>query len=123
VTFRERVFEDFAGDVEYHPKRGATYLSLGVVALLVWIYPPAGGRVAVVPLVFGLGSIPLLVKGIFFFRRSSEGLGLTQQELDQLTAPSNRKDLPPTSTLIAQVVRCRAAAACADSAQASTTVL
>ena len=58
-----------------------------------------------VPLVFALGSLTLLLKGIFLLRGSSEGLGLSQQELDALSDSSSRKSLPSITSQAAQIVQ------------------
>jgi hypothetical protein len=105
VTLHERLFEDLAGDLEYHPKRGLLYLSLGVAALCVWIAVSADTRFTPIPLVFALGSLALLLKGVFFFRKTSEGLGITQLEVAQLADPSTRKSLPSIPILAAQVLQ------------------
>lgn len=104
MDWQERLFDDFAVDVEYPPKRGSIYLALGTAALLVWLYYPQN-QYTTLPLIFGLGSVPLLVKAVFFFRRSSEGLGLSARELEQVSAAANQKKLPPAIVLIAQVVQ------------------
>jgi hypothetical protein len=104
VNWRERLFDHFAGDVEYHPKRGFIYLVLGTTALLVWLYYPQN-QYQTLPLIFGLGSVPLLIKAVFFFRRSSEGLGLSARGLEQVSSVANQKKLPPAITLIAQIVQ------------------
>jgi len=105
MMFRERLFEELAGDLEYHPKRGLVYLAFGAGALCYWIFPPSSTRSDIVPLLFGLGSITLLLKGVLLLRKTSEGLGLTQRELDQLSDPSTRKSLPPIPTMAAQLVQ------------------
>jgi hypothetical protein len=105
MTFRESILESLAGDLEYHPKRGAIYLALGTVALCYWIFAPSDNRLAVVPSVCGLGSLALLLKAIFLFRRTSEGLGLTPMDLAQLSDPASRKALPPVSCLLGQLVQ------------------
>src|SRR5207245_437211 len=92
-------------DLEYHPKRGLLYLGVAVAALSFWIYWSPGRKAEVLPLVCALGGMGLVLKGVFLLRRSSEGLGLTQQELDQLSAPSNRKDLPPVPVLLPQLIQ------------------
>ena len=51
------------------------------------------------------GSLTLLVKGVFLLRKSSEGLGLSEQELVKLSDPAVRKALPPLPTQAAQVVQ------------------
>jgi hypothetical protein len=105
MTLRERVFEDLAADLEYHPRRAAVYLGLAVAALSFWVSLPSEKKSEVVPLVCALGGVALLLKGVFLLRRSSEGLGLTQQELDQLSAPSNPKEFPPMPILLAQLIQ------------------
>ena len=104
MDWRERIFDDFAGEVEYHPKRGLIYLALGTTALLVGLYYPQNSY-QTIPLIFGLGSVPLLIKTVFFFRRSSEGLGLSARELEQVSSAAKQKKLPPAITLIAQVIQ------------------
>ena len=94
MTIREFLLENFAGDLEYHPRRAVLYFALGSAALCFWIFSPPETKFTEVPLVFALGSLALLLKGIFLLRRSSEGLGLSQQELAALSDPSNRKSLP-----------------------------
>lgn len=105
MTLRERVWEDLAADLEYHPRRGLLYLALAAAAFAIWFYYPSGNETAVVPLVSGLGGLALLLKGIFLFRKSSEGLALSTQELDQLSDRANRKEFPPIPTLIAQIIQ------------------
>jgi hypothetical protein len=105
MSFREKVFEDLAADLEYHPKRGLLYLGLAAVAITFWICLRPENRMLALPLICGLGGTALLLKGVFLLRRSSEGLGLTQQELDRLSAPSHRKVLPPVPILLAQLIQ------------------
>jgi hypothetical protein len=105
VTLREFFLENFAGDLEYHPRRAVLYLGLAVAAVCFWIFSPPEVKFTTLPLVFVLGSIMLLVKGIFLLRKSSEGLGLTQSELDALSHPSNRKRLPSIPNQAAQIVQ------------------
>lgn len=68
---------------------------LGMIALCYWVFSPSETRFTVIPLVFALGSLTLLVKGVFLLRNSSEGLGLSEQELPKLSDPAVRKTLPP----------------------------
>lgn len=72
--------------------------------LCYWVFSPSETRFAVIPLVFALGSLTLLVKGVFLLRKSSEGLGLSEQELAKLSDPALRKSLPPL-TQAAQVIQ------------------
>ena len=97
--------ENFAGDLEYHPRRAVLYFVLAVVAFCFWIFTPSNIQFTTVPLVFALGSLPLLIKGIFLMRKSSEGLGLTDQELTELSNPANRKRLPSVAAHISQIVQ------------------
>lgn len=105
MTLREFFLENFAGDLEYHPRRAVVYLSFGAAALCFWIFSPAETKSTTIPLVFALGSPTLLLKGIFLLRKSSEGLGLTQPELADLSDPSNRKSLPCVTNQAAQIVQ------------------
>jgi len=105
VSLRERLLENFAGDLEYHPRRAVLYLSLAVAAMCFWIFSPKEVKFSTIPLVFGLGSLTLLLKGIFLLRKSSEGLGLTQWEVAELSDPSRRKSLPSVPNQAAQMVQ------------------
>jgi hypothetical protein len=60
---------------------------LGMIALCYWVFSPSEARFTVIPLVFALGRLTLLVKGVFLLRNSSEGLGLSEQELAKLPDP------------------------------------
>ena len=57
------------------------------------------------PTVFALGSLTLLLKGVFLLRKSSEGIGLSEQEISELSKPSKRKDLPSLPYEAAQIVQ------------------
>lgn len=105
MTLREFFSGNLAGDLEYHPRRAALYLILGMIALCYWVFSPSETRFTVIPLVFALGSLSLLVKGVFLLRKSSEGLGLSEQELAKLSDPAVRKTLPPLPTQAAQLVQ------------------
>jgi hypothetical protein len=105
VTIREFFLENFAGDLEYHPRRAALYLALGAIALCSWIFLAYENKFTLIPLVVLLGSLTLLRKGIFLLRKSSEGLGLSHQEIVALSDSSNRKSLPSIATQTAQIVR------------------
>lgn len=94
MSLREFFLENFAGDLEYHPRRALLYLSLGSVALGSWIMSAHENKFTVIPLVVVLGSFTLLLKGLFLLRKSSEGLGLSTQEIVALSDSSNRKNLP-----------------------------
>jgi hypothetical protein len=105
VTIREFFVENFAVDLEYHPRRGFVYLGIGIATACVWIFSPAKYKFNALPLVFALGSLTLVAKGIFLFRRWSEGLGLYDQELVELSDPSRRKSFPSIPTQAAQIVQ------------------
>jgi hypothetical protein len=105
VTIREFFLENFAGDLEYHPRRAAVYLVLGIAAACTWIFWPYEVRFTPAPLVFALGSLTLFVKGIFLLRKSSEGLGLSHQALSGGPAATSRKELPAVRTQIAQAIQ------------------
>jgi hypothetical protein len=105
VSIRELFMENLAGDLEYHPRRAMIYLGLGVAAMCFWIFSTPESKFSTVPLVFALGSLTLLLKRVFLLRKSSEGLGLSQQELDQLSDSSSRKLLPSLPNQAAQIVQ------------------
>jgi len=105
VTLREFFLGNFAGDLEYHPRRAVIYVMLAVAVLCFWIFSAPEIKFTSIPLVFGLGSFSLLLKGIFLLRKSSEGLGLTSSELADLADASNRKNLPSLPNQAAQIVQ------------------
>ena len=105
MSLREFFFENFAADLEYHPRRAALYLVLAVAAAAAWFFSPAETRFTTTPLVFALGALTLLTKGIFLLRRSSEGLGLNQSDLAAMSDPANRKQLPSIPTQAAQILQ------------------
>jgi hypothetical protein len=105
VDLREFVLENFAGDLEYHPRRAGIYLILAAAAGCFWIFSPAESKFRTVPLLFALGSLTLLGKGVFLLRPSSEGIGLSHTELAKLATSTKRKKLPSVPTQVAQVVQ------------------
>jgi hypothetical protein len=113
MDFREFLFDELIGDLEYHPKRGVLYLGLGAASLCYWIFTPPDDRFSTTPLLFGLGSLALLLKGVFFLRRSSEGIDTSQQglklslkEAPQIyNAPAGKQRSPPVAVLAAQLVQ------------------
>src|ERR1700756_664335 len=105
VTLREFFLENFAGDLEYHPRRAVLYLSLATAALCFWLFLPSETKFTAIPLVFVLGSLTLLLEGIFLLRKSFEGLGLSEQELADLSGPTNHKKLPSIAAQAAQIVQ------------------
>jgi len=105
VTIREVLLENFAGDLEYHPRRAILYLVPAVAAFCFWFFSPSNLQFNTAPLVFALGSVTLLLKGIFLLRKSSEGLGLSKQELVNLSGPAYRKSLPTVRAQLMQVVQ------------------
>ena len=105
MALRDSFLDNFAGDLEYHPGRAVLYLSLAIVALCAWIFSAHEIKFTTAPLVVLLGSLALLLKGIYLLRKSSEGLGLSQQALTSLPTPSRRKDLPSIATQAAQVTQ------------------
>ncbi len=103
MTLRERVWEDFAADLEYHPKRGLLYLCLGVASFTTWFCLPSDLMAVRLVVIFGCAA--LLLKGLYLLRRSSEGLALSHEEREKLSDPSNRKELPPVPILAARVLQ------------------
>ncbi len=105
MDLREFFLENFAGDLEYHPRRAAIYLTLAAGAVCFWIFSPAESKFTTVPLVFALGSLILLGKGIYLLRPTSEGIGLSLTELAELQTSVKRKNLPSLPAQVAQVVQ------------------
>lgn len=105
MNLREIFLENFAGDLEYHPRRAVVYLALAVAASCFWIFSPSAVQFTTAPLVFALGGLTLLSKGIFLMRKSSEGLGLSDQELARLSNTTNRKSLPSVAAQASQIVQ------------------
>ncbi len=105
MALGEYFLENFAGDLEYHPRRAAVYVSLSIASACFWIFSTPDTKFTTIPLVFALGSLTLFVKGIFLLRKSSEGIGLSEQQVSKLSDPSNRKDLPSISHQAAQIVQ------------------
>jgi hypothetical protein len=105
MSIRESLLENFAGDLEYHPRRAAVYLFLAAGALALWFFSPPETKFTVTPLVFALGSMALTLKGVFLLRKSSEGFGTTMADVDSLSRPQQRKALPNLPTQAAQIVQ------------------
>jgi hypothetical protein len=94
MSLRESIFEEFAGDLEYNPRRAAIYFALAAAAFSFWYFTPADNKFTTTPLVFALGSLTLLLKAVFLCRKSSEGLGLTQDNVEALSSRAGGKALP-----------------------------
>jgi hypothetical protein len=105
MSIGEFLLENFAGDLEYHPRRAALYLRLGVAAACFWAFSPPETRFTPIALTFALGSLALLIKGVFLLRKSSEDIGLSEQEVSELSNRSNMKDLPSLPYQVAQIVQ------------------
>ena len=73
MSLREYVFDNLAGDLEYHPRRAVIYLGLAVAALCFWFLLTDDTKFTIVPLVIALGSLALLLKGVFFCARFPKG--------------------------------------------------
>jgi hypothetical protein len=105
MSRRENLLEEFGGDLEYHPKRGAVYLVFATAATVPWLLSPLSGAPGTLRFVFVTGGLGLLAKGVFLFRKSSEGLALTALERDQLSDASRRKPLPAVPEMLAQITQ------------------
>ena len=91
MSIREWLLEEVAGDLEYNPRRAAIYVSIGVLATAAWAFARASDKYGVTPLVFGLGGLALIVKGVFMFRKESAGLGVSERRLVEPSQPSNAR--------------------------------
>jgi hypothetical protein len=105
VDVREYLMDNIAGDLEYHPRRALLYLALAACAACFWYLSPRESQFTSVPLVIGFGSLSLAVKGVFLMRRSSEGLGLSEQDRAALSEVARRKVSPPLPSQAAQVLQ------------------
>jgi hypothetical protein len=105
MSLGETVFEQFAGDLEYHPRRAFLYLVLAVVSFCFWLSSAPADGFTTRPIIFALGSLTLALKGVLLLRKWSEGLGLAQQERDALSSAARRKALPKLPEQAAQVVQ------------------
>ena len=103
MGWREFITDNFSGDLEYHPHRGAVYLLLGAALVTAWYFSLHIAAFAYARVVTGTGALALLIKGIFLLRRSSEGLGISEQELKALAA--KRKPLPALPEQAAQLLQ------------------
>ena len=97
--------DNIAGDLEYHPRRALLYLALAVVAMAFWYFSPAEKQFTAVPLLSGLGGVSLALKGIFLLRKSSEGLGLSENELAALSKAARNKVSPSLPAQAAQILQ------------------
>jgi len=112
MALREDFLENLVGDLEYHPRRAALYLSIGVATLCFWMFAPFDTKFTAIPLVVGAGSLTLILKGVFLLRKTSDGLGNSQQGLglsEQEFVQSSRsfapKPPPSIPALAAQMVQ------------------
>jgi hypothetical protein len=76
-----------------------------VAAGAYWVFSPASAKFTATPLVFILGSLTVLFKGIFLLRPSSEGIGLSQQELEEARSSARHKGLPSIPAQAAQIAQ------------------
>ena len=105
MTLREWLLENFAGDLEYHPKRAYAYLGLGILAIFSWYFSSSETESTTLPLMFASGGVGLIGKAIFLFRKSSEGLGLTFEDKVALGEAAKQKKLASFSLQVAQIVQ------------------
>jgi hypothetical protein len=105
LSLRGSILEEFAGDLEYHPRRGVLYFILAVGAFAFWYFAPAERKFTATSIVFALGSITLLLKGVFLVRKSSEGIGMTQADFDALASGGKKKSLGEIPEQAAQIVQ------------------
>ena len=103
MSLRSRIFEEFAGDLEYHPRRAVLCFILAAVTFCFWYFAPTDRKFTPTPIVFALGSITLLLKGVFLLRKSSEGIGMVQSDFDALQ--SAKKSLPSLPEQAAQILQ------------------
>jgi hypothetical protein len=73
VSLKATLLDNFAGDLEYHPRRAVVYFVLGTAAMCVWYFFPADANSSTTPVVFGSGSVTLFLKGVFLLRSPPKG--------------------------------------------------
>ena len=105
MNVREFFLENFAGDLEYHPRRALIYLVLAAGAACFWFFSPGDKKFTTIPLLFALGCLTLLAKGAFLLRPASEGIGLSDAEVREIAASGTGKQLPSLPEQAAQVVQ------------------
>jgi hypothetical protein len=86
MEFRDLIFENLIGDLDYDPKRGALYLCLSAAALCFWVLASPNAKFSPVPMVLGAGGITLFLKGVFLLRKTSKGLDTSQGGLSLSTS-------------------------------------
>jgi hypothetical protein len=108
---RQSIFESLTDDLAFDPKRAVVYLGFGFAALCVWVFARPEAKLTLTPLVFGTGSVGLLLKGTFLFRRTSDGLtsraalSLAADEAISDSSRSKPKAFPPIPSLLAQLIQ------------------
>jgi len=105
MSVRDSLLENLAGDLEYHPRRAALYLVIAAAAICIWVFSPSENKYGYVPVVFALGGLALLVKGILLLRKSSEGIGLSEKDISNLSGAYKHKNLPPLPSQAAQILQ------------------
>ena len=105
MSIRELFLENFAGDLEYHPRRAMVYLGLAIAAACYWLFSEHDIKFTAMPLIFALGSLTLATKGIFLLRKSSEGLGLSEQQMIHTPAKTEAKLLDTLPAQAAQILQ------------------
>jgi len=81
VWSKEEILEEFAGDLEFHPRRGVIYALFGGLCLVLWYRLQVPVRFAFIPPTIGYGGLALILKSIFLFRKSSDSFGATRVDL------------------------------------------
>lgn len=77
---KERILEEFAGDLEFNRRRAVVYVVLAAISFLLCWRLHFEGRYSFLREVVGLGGLAFLVKAVFLFRRSSDGFGATPSD-------------------------------------------
>jgi hypothetical protein len=105
VSIREFFLENFAGDLEYHPRRAMVYLGLAIAAACYWFLSAHDLKFTAMPLIFALGGLTLATKGVFLLKKSSEGLGHSEQRMIHTPAKTEGKRLDTLPAQAAQIVQ------------------
>jgi hypothetical protein len=111
IPTRGELLENFAGDLEFNPRRAIVYFVFGAAALYLWFRGDFALRYPFIPPVLGLGGLALIVKAVFLLRKNSDGLGLNDQPIGKGSVPvASNKVSPITQDLfglerIAQIIQ------------------
>jgi hypothetical protein len=81
------VADGLTSGLEYSPPLGMFYVGSAAMSLLFWYVAPGMSRFIDWPLIFVTGGITLLMKGLLYFRKESDGVLPSLQDAMMLPQP------------------------------------